>query len=84
VPIGWAEADGSARFYAILIAATTIGVALNFTAIDPVKAHMERGDQRRDLGAHHGVMMLNVGRPEIMGRLHREAAPENLGWLAPA
>jgi len=64
-------------FYGILIAATTIGVALNFTEIDPVKAlDLERGDQRRDLGAHHGGDDADGGAPGDHGALHREAAPQ--------
>src|SRR6266702_2925157 len=66
-PIGLGLRLMEARgFYGILITATTIGVALNFTVIDPVMA----------------LMMLMAARPEIMGRFTVRRRLKILGWLA--
>src|SRR6266446_6547836 len=69
-PIGLGLRLMEARgFYAILIAATSIGVALNFTAIDPVKALIWSAVINGVISVPiMAVMMLMAARPEIMGR----------------
>jgi len=70
-------------FYAILIAATSIGVALNFTAIDPVKALIWSAVINGAISVPiMAVMMLMAARPEIMGRFTVRRRLKNLGWLA--
>src|SRR5258708_19621141 len=71
-------------FYGILIAATTIGVALNFTAIDPVKALIWSAVINGVISVPiMAVMMLMAARPEIMGGFTVRRRLKNLGWLAP-
>ena len=83
-PIGLGLRLMEARgFYAILIAATTIGVALNFTAIDPVKALIWSAVINGVISVPiMAVMMLMAARPEIMGRFTVRRRLKNLGWLA--
>jgi len=83
-PIGLGLRLMEARgFYAILIAATTIGVALNFTAIDPVKALIWSAVINGVISVPiMAVMMLMAARPEIMGRFTARRRLKNLGWFA--
>jgi NRAMP (natural resistance-associated macrophage protein)-like metal ion transporter len=83
-PIGLGLRLMEARgFYAILIAATAIGVALNFTAIDPVKALIWSAVINGVISVPiMAVMMLMAARPEIMGRFTVRRRLKNLGWLA--
>ena len=83
-PIGLGLRLMEARgFYGILIAATTIGVALNFTAIDPVKALIWSAVINGVISVPiMAVMMLMAARPEIMGRFTVRRRLKNLGWLA--
>src|SRR5207245_3795931 len=70
-------------FYGIPIAATTIGVALNFTEIDPVKALIWSAVINGVISVPiMAVMMLMAVRPEIMGRFTVRRRLKNLGWLA--
>jgi NRAMP (natural resistance-associated macrophage protein)-like metal ion transporter len=83
-PIGLGLRLMEARgFYAILIAATTIGVALNFTEIDPVKALIWSAVINGVISVPiMAVMMLMAARPEIMGPFTARRRLKNLGWLA--
>ena len=83
-PIGLGLRLMEARgFYGILIAATTIGVALNFTAIDPVKALIWSAVINGVISVPiMAVMMLMAASPEIMGRFTVRRRLKNLGWLA--
>jgi len=83
-PIGLGLRLMEARgFYGILITATTIGVALNFTAIDPVKALIWSAVINGVISVPiMAVMMLMAVRPEIMGRFTVRRRLKNLGWLA--
>jgi Mn2+/Fe2+ NRAMP family transporter len=83
-PIGLGLRLMEARgFYAILIAATTIGVALNFTEIDPVKALIWSAVINGAISVPiMAVMMLMAVRPEIMGRFTVKRRLKILGWLA--
>ena len=56
---GWKEGlehqpQQATGFYAIIVVATVLGVALDFAARPDEGAVLERGDQRRDRGADHG------------------------------
>jgi NRAMP (natural resistance-associated macrophage protein)-like metal ion transporter len=72
-------------FYAIVIVATILGVALNFTAIDPIKAlfwcAVINGVVAVPIMA---VMMLMAVRADIMGRFVITRRLTVLGWLATA
>src|SRR6266700_1984116 len=83
-PIGLGLRLMEARgFYGILVAATTIGVALNFTAIDPVKALIWSAVINGAISVPiMAVMMLMAARPEIMGRFTVRRRLKILGWLA--
>src|SRR5258708_27825327 len=71
-------------FYGILIAATTIGVALNFTAIDPVRALIWSAVINGAISVPiMAVMMLMAARPEIMGRFTVRRRLKILGCVAP-
>ena len=83
-PIGLGLKLMEARgFYAILIAATSIGVALNFTRVDPVKALIWSAVINGVISVPiMAVMMLMAVRPEIMGRFVIKRRLRFLGWLA--
>ena len=70
-------------FYGILIAATLVGVALNFTSIDPVKALIWAAVINGVISVPiMAVMMLMAVRPEIMGRFVVRKRLKVLGWIA--
>ncbi len=70
-------------FYSILIAATLIGVALNFAAIDPVKALIWSAVVNGIISVPiMAVMMMMAVRPEIMGRFTIKRRLKALGWVA--
>jgi len=72
-------------FYSILIAATLIGVALNFASIDPVKALIWSAVINGAISVPiMAVMMMMAVRPEIMGRFTVKRRLRALGWLATA
>ncbi len=72
-------------FYSILIAATLIGVALNFASIDPVKALIWSAVINGVISVPiMAVMMMMAVRPEIMGRFTIKRRLKALGWLATA
>ena len=72
-------------FYAIVVVATILGVALNFTPIDPIKAlfwcAVINGVVAVPIMA---VMMLMAVRKEIMGPFVITRRLKVLGWLATA
>src|SRR5258707_6594568 len=84
-PIGLGLRLMEARgFYAILIAATTIGVALNFTAIDPVKALIWSAVINGVISVPiMAVMMVIAGAPRVHGGFTLRRRPKNLRWLGP-
>jgi Mn2+/Fe2+ NRAMP family transporter len=83
-PIGLGLKLMEARgFYGILVAATSIGVALNFTHIDPVKALIWSAVINGIISVPiMAVMMLMAVRPEVMGRFVIKRRLRFLGWLA--
>ena len=83
-PIGLGLKLMEARgFYAIIVAATAIGVALDFTSIDPVKALIWSAVINGVIAVPiMVVMMLMAVRPEIMGPFVVRRHLWILGWLA--
>ena len=83
-PIGLGLKLMEARgFYAIVIVATAIGVALDFTSIDPVKALIWSAVINGIIAVPiMAVMMLMAVRPEIMGPFTIRRRLKVLGWLA--
>ena len=72
-------------FYAAIAVATLAGVALNFTALDPVKALYWSAVVNGVLAAPVMVfVMLISGNPSIMGPLTLPRSMSVLGWAATA
>ncbi len=72
-------------FYAIVIVATVLGVALNFTAIDPIKALFWSAVINGVISVPvMVVMMLMAVRSDIMGRFVISRRLQLLGWLGAA
>src|SRR5258706_6836857 len=71
-------------FYAILIAATTIGVALNFTSIDPVKALIWSAVINGVISVPimAGVLLM-AGEPPGTGPVLGGRGPTGIGWHRP-
>lgn len=70
-------------FYGIIAVSTLIGIALGFTAIDPIKALYWSAVINGVISVPiMAVMMLMAVRPEIMGRFTITARLRLLGWLA--
>ena len=83
-PVGLARSPREAKaFYSIIAIATIIGVALNFTAIDPVKALYWSAVVNGVLAAPlMAVMMLIAMNGRIMGRLTLPLPMVIVGWAA--
>ena len=72
-------------FYAILTIATALGVALNFTTIDPIKALFWSAVINGVIAVPiMSVMMLMAVRKDIMGPFVITRRLKILGWLATA
>jgi Mn2+/Fe2+ NRAMP family transporter len=72
-------------FYAILTIATLLGVALNFTSIDPIKALFWSAVINGVIAVPiMAVMMLLAVKPEVMGAFVIARRLRFLGWLATA
>ena len=85
-PIGLGLQFVQARgFYAIVIVATILGVALNFTSIDPIKALFWSAVINGVIAVPiMAVMMLMAVRGDIMGPFVITRRLTVLGWLATA
>ncbi|MGZ3240953.1 MAG: NRAMP family divalent metal transporter, partial [Burkholderiaceae bacterium] len=71
------------RFYGIIAVATSIGIALGFTSIDPIKALYWSAVINGVISVPiMAVMMLMAVRPEIMGKFVISKGLKMLGWLA--
>lgn len=85
---GWTEGlDRRPReakaFYATIAVATAVGVALNFTSLDPVRALYWSAVVNGVLAAPlMAVMMVIATNPRIMGRMTLPRSMLVLGWLA--
>jgi NRAMP (natural resistance-associated macrophage protein)-like metal ion transporter len=72
-------------FYMILIIATLLGVALNFTPIDPIKALFWSAVINGVIAVPiMAVIMLMVARPDVMGEFVITPRLRIIGWLATA
>jgi len=72
-------------FYMILIIATLLGVALNFTPIDPIKALFWSAVINGVIAVPiMVVLMLMVARPDVMGQFVITPRLRAIGWLATA
>ena len=70
-------------FYMILIIATLLGVALNFTPIDPIKALFWSAVINGVIAVPiMVVLMLMVARPDVMGQFVITPRLRIIGWLA--
>jgi NRAMP (natural resistance-associated macrophage protein)-like metal ion transporter len=84
IGLGLKLADGLG-FYAVLIVATLVGVALNFTFIDPVKALIWSAVINGVISVPiMAVMMLMAARPDVMGQFVVSRRLKVLGWIATA
>jgi NRAMP (natural resistance-associated macrophage protein)-like metal ion transporter len=73
------------RFYGIIAISTLLGLALGFTAIDPIKALYWSAVINGVISVPiMVVIMLMAGRPEIMGQFTISKKLALLGWLATA
>lgn len=71
------------QFYAIIALSTVIGIALGFTAIDPIKALYWSAVINGVISVPiMGVMMLMAARSDIMGQFVISHRLKILGWLA--
>ena len=72
-------------FYTIVIIASILGVALNFTAIDPIKALFWSADINGVISIPIMVVMMMISvRADIMGPFVVTRGLTILGWLATA
>jgi NRAMP (natural resistance-associated macrophage protein)-like metal ion transporter len=77
------EPKGAKRFYSIIAISTSIGVALCFTPIDPIKALYWSAVLNGVISVPiMTLMMLMAVRPEIMGQFTITKKLKVLGWLA--
>ncbi|MEO6748227.1 MAG: divalent metal cation transporter [Casimicrobiaceae bacterium] len=83
-PIGHAKKPADAKgFYTIITIATLIGVSIDFTSIDPIKALLWSAVVNGVISVPiMAVMMRMAVRPEIMGTLTIRPKLQRLGWLA--
>ena len=72
-------------FYAVIALTTLGGIALNFTALDPIKALYWSAVVNGVLAAPlMAVMMLIAMYPRVMGRLTLPRSMLIVGWVATA
>lgn len=71
------------QFYGVIAISTLIGIMLNFTAIDPIKALYWSAVINGVIAVPIMiVMMLVAARPDIMGRFVITTSLKVMGWLA--
>jgi Mn2+/Fe2+ NRAMP family transporter len=83
-PVGLARQPREAlAFYLTLGIATVIGVGLNFTPIDPIRALYWSAVINGVMAAPVMVLLMTMAaRPEIMGEFAVRGWPRLLGWMA--
>jgi len=83
-PIGHAKKPADAKgFYTIITIATLIGVSIDFTHVDPIKALLWAAVVNGVISVPiMAVMMRMAVRKEIMGTLTIRPRLQRLGWLA--
>jgi NRAMP (natural resistance-associated macrophage protein)-like metal ion transporter len=78
-----AKPDKARAFYGTIAVATLAGIALNFTALDPIKALFWSAVVNGVLAAPlMAVIMLIATNPRAMGRLTLPAWMRAVGWFA--
>jgi NRAMP (natural resistance-associated macrophage protein)-like metal ion transporter len=82
--VGLAQRPGRARaFYGTIVAATLVGVALNFTSLDPMRALVWSAVVNGLVAAPiMGMIMLMASRRKVMGQFVLSPLLKGLGWLA--
>ena len=85
-PVGLARRPQEAKaFYAVVALATAVGVGLNFTDLDPIRALVWAAVINGVIAVPMMVvMMLMAGHGRIMGRLTIPMPLKILGWAATA
>ena len=85
-PVGLAKRPHRAKaFYGVIAAATLIGVGLNFTSIDPVKALYWSAVLNGLAAVPVMVVMMHLaGRKAIMGKFTLPLPLSVLGWISTA
>ncbi len=79
------KAKAAKAFYAVLAVATLVGLALNFTKVDPIKALVWAAIINGVTAAPvMCFMMLLASRRKVMGKLTLPAYLKILGWTATA
>jgi Mn2+/Fe2+ NRAMP family transporter len=74
------EAKG---FYTVLICATAVGILINFTAVDPIKALIWSAVANGVIAVPIMAVMLLVGtKPAILGKYTLSLRHQLLGWFA--
>jgi NRAMP (natural resistance-associated macrophage protein)-like metal ion transporter len=83
-PVGLARLPLQAKaFYGVIAAATAIGVGLNFTSIDPVKALFWSAVLNGVVAVPVMIVMMHLSmRNDIMSRFTLPRALRVLGWVA--
>ncbi len=82
--VGLSQRPGRAQaFYATIGAATVVGAALNFTALDPIKALFWSAVINGVAAVPLMVIIMVMGsRPAVMGQFTLKPLLKTLGWLA--
>jgi Mn2+/Fe2+ NRAMP family transporter len=85
-PVGLSRKPKRAvAFYSVLAISVVIGIGLNFTALDPIKALYRSAVVNGVLAPPvMALMMLLVRKKKVMGELQVEGWLYWLGWLATA
>jgi len=85
-PVGLERKAKEAKaFYSVLVVATLIGLAINFTKLDPIKALVWAAIINGITAAPvMCFMMLLASRRKVMGKLTLPLYLKTLGWLATA
>ena len=83
-PVGLAKRPRKAKtFYGVIVAATLLGAAMNFSPIDPIEALYWAAVINGVVAVPvMAMMMLMARRPSIMGRFIIKGPLHWLGWLA--
>src|ERR1700722_1918194 len=83
-PVGLERKAKEAKaFYAVLAVATMIGLTLNFTKLDPIKALVWAAIINGVTAAPVMVfMMLMASNPKVIGKLHLPIYLRTVGWAA--
>lgn len=85
-PVGLNRKPLEARgFYGVIVVATLLGAALNFTPIDPIKAlYWSAILNGLTAGPVMIVMLLMASNPRVMGQFTLPATLRRVGWAATA